>query len=106
MCWTCKKRTAARSPRELHDELGQELTALKLIVDQAVSRSDGQDALDGERQVEILDRLFSKVRDFSFHLRPTALDDLGLVAALERLAKYHEENTQPRGELRTSRVGA
>lgn len=68
--------------RELHDDIGQLLTCIK------ISASGIQRHLDGEiehRQsvlVRIADEALSKVRDLSRMLRPVQLDSLGLVAAM------------------------
>jgi PAS domain S-box-containing protein len=69
--------------RELHDELGQILTATKLSL-QAVQRtrtiSSARNMLkDG---LALLDQCLRQVRSLSLELRPSLLDDLGLAAAL------------------------
>ena len=65
-----------RIARELHDEAGQALTAVKIELD-----LDGH--LDAGARVG---RALAQVRDLSNLLRPSALDDLGLLAALRALA--------------------
>jgi PAS domain S-box-containing protein len=68
--------------RELHDEIGQALTGLKLVLDMT-ARSPGENV--GESLCEALtlvDGLMTQVRDLSLDLRPTMLDDLGLLPAL------------------------
>ena len=76
-----------RIARELHDELGQRLTALKM----ELSTLPGVGAL-GERQRRVqglttmLDDTLASVRRISSDLRPMMLDDLGLNAAIEWLA--------------------
>lgn len=66
-----------RISRELHDEAGQVLTAVKIELD-----------LDGHHQAgALVGRALTQVRDLSNLLRPSALDDLGLVAALRALAQ-------------------
>ena len=73
-----------RISRELHDEIGQALTALKINL--LVARRPGDD--DGERDDRLADSLrivetaIRQVRDISLALRPSLLDDLGLVSAL------------------------
>jgi len=64
--------------RELHDHIGQELTALKLNLDRCADASAGviQEARGR------VDHLVKLVREMSLDLRPTMLDDLGLVPAL------------------------
>ena len=65
-----------RIARELHDEAGQALTAVKIELD-----------LDGHLAAgEQVGRALAQVRDLSNLLRPSALDDLGLSAALRALA--------------------
>lgn len=72
-----------RIARELHDEIGQGLTAVKLEIE-AARRTWERAALslrldDG---VALIDHLLQSVRTLSLDLRPAALDELGLVAAL------------------------
>ena len=69
--------------RELHDEIGQLLTVVKLDL-QTVLHKTGSEALapalkDG---MESIDRVVARVRDLSMNLRPSMLDDLGLAPAL------------------------
>jgi PAS domain S-box-containing protein len=74
-----ERRTIAR---ELHDEIGQSLTGLKLVLDMA-TRSLGEDASDGlSEAMALVDELMTQVRNLSLDLRPTMLDDLGLLPAL------------------------
>jgi signal transduction histidine kinase len=77
------ERERRRIARELHDEIGQSLTAVHLNLqnlrdprDPAVSQARLDDSL---AQVE---RLLRQVRNMSLELRPSLLDDLGLAAAL------------------------
>ena len=68
--------------RELHDELGQTLTALKLRL-QLGERPFGE----GPRAADVgplamVDELISRVREISVDLRPPLLDEVGLVSAL------------------------
>jgi len=64
-----------RIARELHDEAGQVLTAVKIELD-----------LDGRREAsEMVGRALAQVRNLSNLLRPTVLDDLGLLPALRAL---------------------
>lgn len=67
---------------ELHDEIGQLLTGLKLQLDTA---SRGNAALNEKaltRAQELTDELIQKTRNLSLDLRPSMLDDLGLLPAL------------------------
>ena len=69
--------------RELHDEIGQLLTATKLNL-QAAQDSDDPSAVSEllQESISSVDRLLDQVRNLSLDLRPPMLDDLGLVAAL------------------------
>ena len=73
-----------RISRDLHDQLGQQLTALRLKL-AALREAYGEDAA-ARTQVEevqaLAERIDSEVDFLAWELRPTALDDLGLAAAL------------------------
>lgn len=68
--------------RELHDEVMQTLTALKLSLG-AVTQTPTAAARQLEESVETVDDLVEQIRNLSLDLHPSMLDDLGLVAALE-----------------------
>ena len=71
--------------RELHDEIGQTLTAakinLKIIAPNVPAKSTGR--LDDS--IQLLDHLLRQVRELSLNLRPPLLDELGLVPTLRWL---------------------
>jgi len=69
--------------RELHDEIGQSLTALQLNV-QAMLQSPGTNIRRSllKESLEVVDRVLEQVHDISMNLRPLILDDLGLEPAL------------------------
>lgn len=66
--------------RELHDEIGQHLTGIKLFLHSAVRDTSNPETL--EKSIERIDQLMTTVRNLALELRPSVLDDLGLVAAL------------------------
>ncbi len=72
-----------RFARELHDEVGQVLTAVKLKL-HALGVLPGAESLAPriEESIDSVDDAIRSVRDISLELRPSALDDLGLVEAL------------------------
>ena len=77
-----------RIARELHDELGQRLTALKMGL--ASLRPPGAALCDESRirgLFEMIDDTVAAVRRIAADLRPLMLDDLGLNAAIEALAR-------------------
>ncbi|ACZ62054.1 PAS domain S-box protein [Dehalococcoides mccartyi] len=68
--------------RELHDQVGQSLTVLKLMLDKAKDGlPDKAEELLAEAQ-PLVSELISSVRNMSLDLRPRMLDDLGLLPAL------------------------
>ncbi len=68
---------------ELHDEVGQALTAAKLQMQAGMAHQDAEKASRHLAQaLEIVDKTLQMVRTMSLNLRPPMLDDLGLVAAL------------------------
>jgi signal transduction histidine kinase len=69
--------------RELHDEIGQSLTATELNL-QAALRSPGAVSLERrlEDSIQAVERVLEQVHDLSLNLRPSMLDDLGLEPAL------------------------
>jgi len=74
-----------RIARELHDEVGQALTAVLLQLDRAQAGIAGE---PGERIREARETALAtleEVRAIARNLRPEALDDLGLAAALRQL---------------------
>jgi two-component system sensor histidine kinase UhpB len=85
---TAQEKERKRVSMELHDELGQGLTVLKLQIrniekelekDQQYLREDCQNLLG------YLDEVINNVRRLSRDLRPAILEDLGLVSALKHL---------------------
>ena len=80
--------------RELHDEIGQVLTAVKINL-QSVQRScrtaDCVPRLD--ESIGIVDEALGRVRELSIELRPSLLDDLGLTAALRWYVDRYAQRT-------------
>jgi PAS domain S-box-containing protein len=70
-----------RIARELHDHVGQELTALKLNLDRCATVCAEASQPIEEAQARV-NQLVNLVRQLSLDLRPTMLDDLGLLPAL------------------------
>jgi signal transduction histidine kinase len=83
-----------RLARELHDETGQALTSVLLglrAVEEAKDASEVSEATSNLREL-LVDTLHD-VRRLAVELRPKALDDFGLVPALERLTETFVEQT-------------
>jgi signal transduction histidine kinase len=69
--------------RELHDEIGQVLTAVKIDLQTHLMRSDSAPVGEGiESSIRLVDEALDRVRSLSLDLRPAQLDDLGLQPAL------------------------
>ena len=87
-----------RLARELHDETGQALTSILLGVKAIRASGDPAEAERAEADVRAqVVQALQDVRALAVELRPSALDDFGLVPALERLA----ETFQARSGLET-----
>lgn len=70
----------------VHDEAGQLLTAVHMSLADLERQSSPQLKNDFENVAELLKQVESQLRQYSHELRPTILDDLGLVPALQYLA--------------------
>ena len=83
-----REEEKARVARELHDELAQSLTALKMdtiwVRDHAAAAPEALAARLTD-MLEVLDRTVAATRRIAADLRPMLLDDLGLVPAIEWL---------------------
>jgi signal transduction histidine kinase len=98
---TVQEEERSRIARELHDDLGQSLTALKMDVIgllEKAARGTGPSAI-AERILRTLDATVTSVQRISSELRPSVLDDLGLGVALESEARVFEERTGIECEL-------
>ena len=84
----------ARLARELHDETGQALTSILLglkHLDDVVETDEAREATASIR--ELVAATLQDVRRLAVELRPSALDDFGLVPAVERLASNLSEQS-------------
>jgi signal transduction histidine kinase len=92
-----------RLARELHDQTGQALTSILL----RLGAIDGADDPTGPVAFvrELVVETLRDVRRLAVELRPSALDDFGLVAALERLAVGTSEQGGPTVDLH-ARLGS
>jgi signal transduction histidine kinase len=85
--------------KELHDEVGQSLTALKLRLQVAEASEQVVQARG------LVDELLQRVSNLSLDLRPAMLDDLGLVPALVWLVERYQAQTGVQVELQHSGLG-
>lgn len=101
----------ARVARDLHDQIGQALTsvllALHLLTDSLGRQPPDTD--DARAHAEEVHRLatdtLAEVRQLAFELRPTVLDDLGLVPAVRRLTSDLEQRHAIAVELTLDGLG-
>ena len=87
-----QETTARRFSHELHDELGQSLTALKANLT-AVAREHGEESARLLDCQQLADHCIQNVRELSQLLRPTILDDFGLDAGLRWLTERFTQRT-------------
>ncbi|HET9544389.1 MAG TPA: GAF domain-containing sensor histidine kinase [Gaiellaceae bacterium] len=92
---------------ELHDETGQELTSILLGlrgVEEAQTDEERASAIAEVRALAV--QTLQNVRRLAVELRPKALDDFGLVPALERLAESFGERTGMKVEVESAGLDA
>jgi len=94
-----RERESKRIAREIHDELGQQLTALKMDLSWLYNRVDPEEE-EAKRFLQKIDNMSSlvdntiqTVQKITAELRPGLLDDLGLVPAVEWLGQEFESQT-------------
>lgn len=98
---TLREEERARISREIHDQLGQYLTALKLdlhSIKRAVgspSRTTRADALERkvDSAIDLANQTITSVQKIATELRPVVLDRLGLAAAIEGEAQAFQART-------------
>ncbi len=91
-----REEERTRIAREIHDELGQALTALKLDVawlESRRSRNSGAFRVGDVSLTERIDQTMQIVRRIASELRPSVLDQLGLEAAIESLVRETTQRT-------------
>lgn len=84
--WRVEEEERRKIARELHDNLGQELTVLRMRLERLPAGAERDAAID------IAAQALEDVRNLSRLLRPPILDDLGLDAALHWLARRMRED--------------
>jgi two-component system sensor histidine kinase UhpB len=78
--------------RELHDEMGQNLTAIKTIGTAIANRDSDEGSITRQNAltiVEVTSRIYDMVHSIIRELRPSALDHLGLEDAIYELCERH-----------------
>ena len=85
-----------RIARDLHDEVNQALTALLLRIVAATQEAPAQLRVELEETKRLADQAMGELLDLARQLRPTALDDHGLVAALSTHVREFDRRGQAR----------
>ncbi|MBT6940076.1 MAG: PAS domain S-box protein [Candidatus Marinimicrobia bacterium] len=86
----------SRISHELHDEVGQALSAVNLNLQHIKLKMDKQDAKSQSRIDDcqsLVQNTADNIHRFSFELRPSILDDLGLVPAMKAHARSYTDRT-------------
>jgi PAS domain S-box-containing protein len=81
-----REEERSRISREIHDELGQVLTGLKIDISWLANHHPEPDSKYRDKtdsMLKLIDRTIDTVRKISLELRPSMIDDLGLAAAIE-----------------------
>lgn len=97
-----REKESTRIAREIHDELGQSLTALQMDVSWMAGQLRGKKAALIEktrRMADLVDATIDSVHRIITELRPIILDDLGLTAAMEWQAEEFTQRTGVRCEV-------
>jgi len=80
--------------RELHDEFGQSLTVLKLLLDTSKLSPTTNNCTNLDEAKVVIKELMSRVRELSLALHPSMLDDLGLRTTLPWLFQRYSAHTK------------
>jgi two-component system, chemotaxis family, CheB/CheR fusion protein len=83
---TAQEDERARIARDLHDQLGQQMIALRLALERHRERCKTKETPDGDlpKALALASQIDREVDFLAWELRPAILDDLGLAAALPR----------------------
>jgi PAS domain S-box-containing protein len=93
---TVRERERTRIAQEVHDELGQILTALKLDISSLLQKGAAEKQMSTSRLksvLELLDQAIKTVQRISTELRPSVLTHLGLEAAIEWQSQQFTQRT-------------
>jgi len=91
-----REEERTRMSREIHDELAQTLTTLKLeisLLDKKLQKNDSSLSSDTQVMLKVIDTTIQAGKKLVMDLRPPLLDDLGLPEAIEWQAQEYEKRT-------------
>lgn len=98
---TIRESERTRIAREIHDELGQQLTGLKMDISWINKKVKSEDeAVQNKMKdiIQLIDNTVITVRRIATQLRPDILDDLGLISAMD----WQSEDFQKRHEIKST----
>jgi PAS domain S-box-containing protein len=95
---TAQEDERRRIAGELHDEIGQSLTGLKLMLEAADGRERTGEGQQLDEARSLVTELMGRVRNLALQLRPSLLDDFGLVPALQ----WHIERFASQSKVRVT----
>jgi PAS domain S-box-containing protein len=90
--------------RELHDEVGQTLTGLNMLLHRASDEANGPARAEIRGARKVVADLLQQVRQISLDLRPAVLDDLGLCVAVQSHITTFSKRTGVRVEFHCENV--
>ena len=103
-----REEERTRIAREIHDELGQSLTAIKIDLTTLVRdlpMKEGPALQRSQSMLKLLDQAIQSVQSMATDLRPGILDDLGVAAAVEWAAEVFEARTGTKCRVSVPDVG-
>jgi signal transduction histidine kinase len=80
--------------RELHDQLGQSLVAVSMNLEAIKGELSPASSARVPESMRVIDKMIEQVQTLAFELRPSTLDDFGLVEALRLLVARHGERAR------------
>jgi PAS domain S-box-containing protein len=96
---TVREEERTRASREIHDELGQALTAIKIDLSSLLHDLRADKKPKSKRILKLVDGTIQSVRRISTELRPAVLDAMGLVAAIGWAAEEFAARTRTKCRL-------
>jgi two-component system CheB/CheR fusion protein len=96
---TAQEDERARIARDLHDQLGQQLTALRMALERCRTNNTAVEPDDLDRALQLIHSIDREVDFLAWELRPAMLDDLGLAVALPRYVEEWSEHYKVNAEF-------
>jgi two-component system sensor histidine kinase UhpB len=102
---TAQEQERKRIARELHDETSQVLTSLLIslkVLEETITSEDARQRVEDTRS--LVHQTLRAIRNLSIDLRPSALDDLGLLPALRWYIKEYQQKCKIEVEFTTNNI--